>query len=159
MTEPTEVFDTTTDVPNHIEAPVSDQDEGAYGDEATERNEAMPADLLEGHSATPPGTDGTKARLGASQLRDMVLVHLREHSDQDHTPSAIGKVLARSSGAIANACEKLATEGAIALTSQRRRKYRFVDRAWPTRRSRTAPRWMRGAGGTAHARASASGPR
>ncbi len=29
----------------------------------------------------------------------MVLVHLREHSDWDHTPSAIGRALARSSGA------------------------------------------------------------
>lgn len=59
----------------------------------------------------------------------MVLVHLREHSDRDHTPSAIGKVLVRSSGVIANACDRLATEGAIAQTSEKPRKYRFVDRA------------------------------
>ena len=113
----TEVADTMFDVGNHIEAPVSDQ------------HEVIAADLPKGDSAAAPVPASIKARLGAGQLRDMVLVHLREHSDQDHTPSALGRALARSSGAIANACEKLAREGAIAQTSERPRKYRFVDRA------------------------------
>lgn len=118
----------TTDVGSHTEAPVSDHYEGAHRDEATEPNEAMAADLPTGDAGEPPATGSAKARLGTGQLRDMVLVHLREHSDQDFTPSALSKVLARSSGAIANACEKLATEGAIAETSERPRKYRFEDR-------------------------------
>jgi DNA-binding transcriptional ArsR family regulator len=127
--EPTEASDTTIDVRNHIESPVSDQHDGAHRDEATEPSEAMAADLPKRDSTAPPVPATIKVRLGAGQLRDMVLVHLREHSDQDHTASATGKVLARSSGAIANACEKLAREGAIAQTSERPRKYRFVDRA------------------------------
>ena len=127
--ESTKVADTTIGVWNHIEAPVSEQHEGAHSDEATEQHEAMAADLPKGDSAAPPVPTSIKARLGAGQLRDMVLVHLREHSDQDHSASAIGKVLAPSSGAIANACEKLAREGAIGQTSERPRKYGFVDRA------------------------------
>lgn len=67
--------------------------------------------------------------LAPASFVDLVLVHLREHSDQDHTPSALGKVLAHSSGAIANACEKLAKEGAITQTSEKPRKYRCMNRA------------------------------
>jgi len=128
LPESTEVPD-ATDVGSHIVAAVSDQHEGDYRDEATGPNEAMAADLPKGDSAEPPAPGSAKARLGAGRLRDIVLVHLRAHSDQDHTPSAIGKVLVRSSGAIANACQKLATEGAIAQTSEKPRKYRFLDRA------------------------------
>lgn len=86
MPESTEVADTTIDVGKHIEAPVSDQHEGVHRDKATEQHEAMATDLPKGASAAPPVPASIKARLGAGQLRDMVLVHLRDHSDRDHTP-------------------------------------------------------------------------
>ena len=65
-----------------------------------------------------------KLRLGAGKLREMVLAHVRDHADQDFTPSALGKVLQRSSGAIANACEKLAGEQLITQTNDKPRRYR-----------------------------------
>jgi biotin operon repressor len=68
---------------------------------------------------------GGKTRLGSGKLREMVLDHLREHADQEFTPTALGRLLGRSSGAIGNACEKLAGEGVIAQTSPKPRRFRF----------------------------------
>jgi hypothetical protein len=56
----------------------------------------------------------------------MVLQFLRDHSGEDFSPSAIGKVLARSSGAISNACDRLQAGGAVVRTSDKPRKFRIV---------------------------------
>ncbi len=68
---------------------------------------------------------GEKARLGAGELRNKVLDHLRDHAQEELTPFVLGKLLGHSSGAVANACEKLATDGAIVQTSERPRRYRI----------------------------------
>jgi hypothetical protein len=68
---------------------------------------------------------GTQGRLGAGQLRAMVLRHMREHADQDFTPSALGDLLSRSPGAVANSCARLHAEGEIVRTCNKPRRYRF----------------------------------
>jgi len=71
-------------------------------------------------------TDAGKARLGSGQLRDMVLRLLRDHPDEDFSPSAMGKRLDRSSGAISNACDRLQANGAVVRTSDKPRKFRIA---------------------------------
>jgi hypothetical protein len=70
----------------------------------------------------PRGTTSPAPRPG--QLRDLVHAHLAEHPDADFTPHAIGRVLARSSGAVANALDRLTALGNAQLTSDKPRRYR-----------------------------------
>ena len=79
-----------------------------------------------GKPATAPKTDAGTSRLGSGQLRDMVLKHLRDHPDEDFSPSAMGKSLARSSGAISNACDRLQADDAVIRTSDKPRKFRIA---------------------------------
>ena len=70
----------------------------------------------------PRGTTSPAARPG--QLRDLVAAHLAGHPDTDFTPHAIGRVLGRSSGAVANALDRLTALGQAQLTSDKPRRYR-----------------------------------
>jgi hypothetical protein len=92
-----------------VPEPVRPDQPGANGDAPTETHDS-----------------GSGTRLGAGQLRDMVLNHLREHPDEDFTPSAMGKALARSAGAIFNACQRLMADGAIVQTSEKPCRYRVA---------------------------------
>ncbi len=98
-----------------------------------QHDERESADGVEDTAAAPPAakpatttTDSGKARLGSGQLRDMVLQVLRDQPDQDFSPSAMGKLLDRSSGAISNACDRLQADGAIVRTSDKPRKFRIA---------------------------------
>jgi hypothetical protein len=82
--------------------------------------------------AEKPTTITTKSgstRLGSGQLRDMVLQLLRDNPDEDFTPSAIGRRLERSSGAVSNACDRLQVGGAVVQTSEKPRKFRIASRS------------------------------
>jgi hypothetical protein len=68
------------------------------------------------------GASGPAARPG--QLRDLVAAHLAANPDAEFTPHAIGRVLARSSGAVANALDRLTALGNAQLTSDKPRRYR-----------------------------------
>ena len=70
----------------------------------------------------PRGTAGPAARPG--QLRDLVAAHLAGHPDADFSPHQIGRVLGRSSGAVANALDRLTALGQAQLTSEKPRRYR-----------------------------------
>lgn len=88
-------------------------------------------------SATPTGTDATvpdgqaapgqRTRLGKGALRGMVEDYLTEHPGQQFGPSAIGKALQCSSGAVANALDKLVADG-YAIQIQNKPK-RFTAKA------------------------------
>jgi hypothetical protein len=68
----------------------------------------------------PRGTSPA-ARLG--QLRDLVAAHLAANPAAEFTPHAIGRVLGRSSGAVANALDRLTALGQARLTTDRPRRY------------------------------------
>ena len=70
----------------------------------------------------PRGATSPAARPG--QLRDLVQAHLAANPDADFTPHAIGRVLSRSSGAVANALDRLTALGQAQLTSDKPRRYR-----------------------------------
>jgi hypothetical protein len=71
-------------------------------------------------SATP--------RLAAGALQGMVQDYLTEHPG-DHGPTGVGRALGRSSGAVANALERLVTAGWAVRTNDRPRRYRTADEA------------------------------
>jgi hypothetical protein len=68
----------------------------------------------------PRGT-GTPSRPG--QLRDLVAAHLAANPGAEFSPHAIGRVLGRSSGAVANALDRLTALGRAHLTSEKPRRY------------------------------------
>ena len=70
----------------------------------------------------PRGATSPAARPG--QLRDLVAAHIAANPDADFTPHAIGRVLSRSSGAVANALDRLTALGQAQLTSDKPRRYR-----------------------------------
>lgn len=62
-------------------------------------------------------------KLGTGQLRSLVLDYLQNRPGQEHSPTAIGKALGRSSGAVGNALTKLAAGGTVTETSAKPRRY------------------------------------
>ncbi|WP_033433164.1 hypothetical protein [Saccharothrix syringae] len=56
-------------------------------------------------------------------LRGMVEDHLREHPGEEFSPTAIGRALTRSAGAVHNAQEKLVENGYALHTSDKPKKY------------------------------------
>jgi predicted transcriptional regulator len=71
--------------------------------------------------AEPPPTGS--GRLGAGQLRQLVLGCLAERPGQALSPTAIAKTLDRSAGAVANALQILAGQGAVTQTQPKPRRY------------------------------------
>jgi MarR family len=71
--------------------------------------------------AEPPSTNS--GRLGAGQLRQLVLGCLAERPGQALSPTAIAKTLDRSAGAVANALLVLAAQGAVTQTQPKPRRY------------------------------------
>ena len=66
------------------------------------------------------------SRLAAGQLRGMVEEYLAEHPGP-HGPVAIGHALGHSSGAIANALERLVETGWAERSGERPKRYQFAD--------------------------------
>ena len=63
------------------------------------------------------------------ELRDLVEGHLREFPGKEFTPYQVGKVLGRSSGAVANAMDKLVSLGVAELAGETPRAYRLAPGA------------------------------
>jgi hypothetical protein len=73
------------------------------------------------------GRRGLAAGTPPGELRDLVAAHLAAYPAQDFGPHAIGRVLGRSSGAVANALDRLTALGQAQLTSEAPRRYRYAD--------------------------------
>jgi len=68
---------------------------------------------------------GDGARLRPGQLGTLVLEYLVAHAEDAVGPTALGKALNRSTGAIANALARLAASGDAVLASETPRRYRL----------------------------------
>ncbi|PZG56325.1 hypothetical protein C1I98_01450 [Spongiactinospora gelatinilytica] len=89
--------------------------------------------VLTGVATGRPGpTRGTDSRSGGATgtaavrpgaLRDRVLAHLTEYPGKDFTPYEVGRVLDSSSGAVANALDRLVSLGQAELTCERPRRF------------------------------------
>lgn len=71
--------------------------------------------------------EGSAPRLHKGELSTLVLDYLKDHSTDAIGPSAIGKALGRSSGAVANACQRLEASGSLRLVSDSLRRYQIAD--------------------------------
>lgn len=81
----------------------------------------------------PAPEPGAPVRLGAGALRQLVFEHVNTHPGQAFTPGEIGRALGgRSSGAVANACDKLTADGLVELACEKPRRFRATG---PTSRT------------------------
>ena len=72
-------------------------------------------------------------------LRDLVEEHLRKFPGTAFTPHQVGKVLTRSSGAVANALDKLVSLGTAELACDKPRSYRLAPAPAPDADSGPGP--------------------
>ena len=114
------------------EAPEAEHDSNLPNAAADGPGKPDAVEELESASAREAAEAETPARLGKGELRARVEAHLREHSDQTWTPSAIAKVLNRSAGAIANACEKLLETEAVTTFEDKPRRFQWRNEAGAT---------------------------
>ncbi|MDF5758788.1 hypothetical protein [Spongiactinospora sp. TRM90649] len=75
----------------------------------------------------PATTAATGGAVRPGQLRDRVLEHLTQHAGKDFTPYEIGRVLDSSSGAVANALDRLVSLGQAELTCERPRRFSLAS--------------------------------
>ncbi|MGB6163280.1 MAG: MarR family transcriptional regulator [Pseudonocardiaceae bacterium] len=118
------------DEPAHDTAPDSTDDAGGAVADPTDHNGAeQPPELLTtpGTGAATSGDEGQEPakapRLGKGALRGMVEDYLAEHPGEQLSPSAIGKALNRSSGAVNNALEKLVADGYAVQTQDKPKRF------------------------------------
>lgn len=97
-----------------------DADVPASGDDAA--SPAPATSTPRGDTATVPGP---QKRLAPGALRGQVEDWLRDHPDQNFGPTEIGRKLLRSSGAVANALEKLVANGVAVRTSDKPKRYQL----------------------------------
>jgi hypothetical protein len=99
-------------------------------DTSPHRLEEVAERVTRGASASVAGAarvgERGSRRLAAGGLRGMVEDFLAERPGQQFGPTAIGHALRHSSGAIANALERLRADGVVALTGERPRRYSIV---------------------------------
>lgn len=80
-------------------------------------------------SAKTPKPSPTEAdkRLRPGALADLVVEYLKANPDEPLGPTAIGKGLQRSQGAVANALARLVETGAAVCVSESPRRYRVPE--------------------------------
>ena len=95
-------------------------------------------DVDGGSSDDPPVAGGTigdgtivgngvrAARLAKGELAALIFDYLSVHPE-DLGPTAVGKALGRSPGAVANALQRLQVEGRVRLVGESPRRYRLAD--------------------------------
>ena len=89
----------------------------------TEEQQSTTSTTPTNASTTAPDGAGTAARLGKGALRGMVEDYLTEHRGEWFSPSAIGKALGRSSGAVSNALDKLVADGYAVQTQEKPKRF------------------------------------
>jgi hypothetical protein len=91
-------------------------------------SEKKTVDQRRGSKPKKAASPGSKnARLGPGELDKLVLGQMRRHKgDAPQTASAIGKVIERSSGAVANCLARLEKRGKVRLAKSKPRSYELV---------------------------------
>lgn len=82
--------------------------------------------------AEPALTGGTPERLATGELAEMVAAALAARPDVDYSPTMLSHLLGgRSSGAIANALERMVAKGAAVRTCEAPKRYRVAPSTTP----------------------------
>jgi DNA-binding transcriptional MocR family regulator len=128
----TEKDEPSADRPKEAAETGTKSDGGPYTAEhaapAQEQAELVVGGTSDAASLTPEETEETKSsepRLGKGELRAQVEEHLSTHPDKSFTSTEIHHVLKRSSGAIANACDKLVAENKAIIASEKPRRFQW----------------------------------
>ncbi|WP_166029169.1 TrmB family transcriptional regulator [Streptomyces chilikensis] len=95
--------------------------QGLYGPRAVQAGPTGP-----GSETVVAGARGGSGRLAHGGLRQLVIEHLTAHPGEAFTATRIGRVLERSSGAVANALVTLTKQGRAEQVTERPRTYRAV---------------------------------
>ena len=87
-------------------------------------SDPIPSDPIQGNTSA-----AKIVRLAPGGLRGMVEDYLRDHPSDELGPAQIGKELGRSSGAVANALDRLVKDGYALMTSPKPKRYRLAPAA------------------------------
>ncbi|MFD9211294.1 helix-turn-helix domain-containing protein [Streptomyces sioyaensis] len=107
-----------------------DSDDSSENNPHSEENSShAPAahESTEPPSAPAQPAPSAEGRLAPGALRQMVINHLQAHPDEAFTATRISRVIEKSSGAIANALDKLVTQGIAEQVNDRPRTFRLVN--------------------------------
>jgi DNA-binding transcriptional ArsR family regulator len=77
----------------------------------------------------PPASSGahdSSARLARGELGTLVRDYLASRPDESFGPSAVGKALGRSQGAVSNSLATMAARGEVVLVGDKPRRYRIT---------------------------------
>jgi hypothetical protein len=105
--------DADTDAPPTVDIQNAESSEVADADPLSD----VPEDTQD------PSAAGKPRRLASGELHRMVEQFLRQHVGEEFGPSAIGKALGHSNGAVANALVRLTERGVAVQTCDRPRRY------------------------------------
>ncbi|KPI04475.1 regulatory protein IclR [Actinobacteria bacterium OK074] len=118
----------TTDTDAHTETDPTPEDSNivpeAANDSAPQPPQDQQTEVTVTEATVIPLTDNKRLAPGA--LRQMVIDHLKAHPDEAFTATRISRAIDKSSGAIANALEKLAKQEVAEQVSDRPRTYRLA---------------------------------
>jgi predicted transcriptional regulator len=95
----------------------------AETDRATTGGTATGVDTANDGTAANGDTVGKQPRLAPGALEGQVEDYLRAHPDDEFGPAAIAKKLARSSGAVSNALDRLVAKGTAVQTKASPKRY------------------------------------
>jgi hypothetical protein len=91
---------------------------------------SLPGKKRPGKSAKAGSRRSSNGRLGPGELDKHVLAYMRRHKKSaPHTPSAIGKAIERSAGAVANCLGRLEQTKEVRLVKPKPRQYELVETA------------------------------
>ncbi|MGW7381883.1 hypothetical protein [Streptomyces sp. NPDC054794] len=129
--------DVTPDTPAPDAEPSKDRDSGDKGPRHTQDNDAAGTEEATDAPETNPehrpvkpveasALPDEKKRLAPGALRQMVIDHLSAHPGEAFTATGISRVIEKSSGAIANALDKLVIQNIAEQVNDRPRTYRLA---------------------------------
>jgi predicted transcriptional regulator len=125
-TEHADTDENATTAPSDIRTHITDTDETmADGDSPDEVTADAAVPTAEGKDTLEDGQQKMR-RLPSGGLRGLVEDWLRDHPGEEFSPNAIGKALGRSSGAVANALDKLVAAGYAAQTQDKPKRFTAV---------------------------------
>ncbi|WP_405408560.1 helix-turn-helix domain-containing protein [Streptomyces decoyicus] len=124
-TEPSTAPDDPSQDTEHDDNGDDTSDDGTHSEEDSSSG-PTPHESSEPPTAPAPSAPSAEGRLAPGALRQMVINHLQAHPDEAFTATRISRIIEKSSGAIANALDKLVTQEIAEQVNDRPRTFRLV---------------------------------
>ncbi|TXC95231.1 TrmB family transcriptional regulator [Streptomyces sp. ISID311] len=124
-TEPNTAPDDPSQGTEHDNNGDDTSEDGAHSEEDSSSG-PTPQENSEPPTAPAPSVPSAQGRLAPGALRQMVINHLQAHPDEAFTATRISRIIEKSSGAIANALDKLVIQEIAEQVNDRPRTFRLV---------------------------------